>query len=142
MANVFDNGSTVHVVGVSTSTGRKDYLGTLTVSGNAVDVSGFSGYFTFYVGIPFSVEIKTNPIDASLATGPVTGDVRGVSAAILDLVETRSVTVNARPLVTTEPFTGKKEFRLNGYGRDPQITIAQNEPLPLQVNGLIAELIV
>ena len=96
----------------------------------------------FYVGIPFSIEIKTNPIDADVPTGPVTGDVRGISAAILDLKDTRSLSVNGRNLVTTQPFTGKKEFRLNGYGRDPQITITQADPLPMQVNGLIAELII
>ena len=37
--------------------------------------------------------------------------------------------------------TGKKEFRLFGYNRDPQITITQTAPLDLQINGLIAELI-
>jgi len=40
-----------------------------------------------------------------------------------------------------EPFTGKKEFRLLGYSRDPQITISQEAPLPMQVNGLVAELV-
>jgi hypothetical protein len=142
MSNLFDDGRTVHIVGVATTTGRKDYLGTQVVASGSVDVSSFSGYSTFYVGIPFSIEIKTNPIDASMANGPVTGDVRGVSAAIVDLQNTRSVLVNGRPLSITEHVTGKREFRLNGYGRDPQITITQNDPLPLQVNGLIAELIV
>lgn len=142
MANIFDNGSTVHIVGIATSTGRHDYLGTQVVASNQVNVSAFSGYSTFYVGIPFTVEVKTNPIDASMPTGPVTGGIRSISSAILDLKDTRSVTVNGRPLITTEPFTGKKEFRLNGYGRDPQLTITQPHPLPLQVNGLIAELIV
>jgi hypothetical protein len=141
MTNLFDNGSTVHIVGVATSTGRQDYLGTQVVASGSVSVSSFTGYSTFYVGIPFTVEIKTNPIDAVTGNGPATGDVRGVSAAIVDLKDTRSATVNGRPLVTTEPFTGKKEFRLNGYGRDPQITITQPYPLPIQVNGLIAELI-
>lgn len=142
MSNVFNNGRTVHIVGVATSTGRHDYLGTQVVASNQVNVSAFTGYSIFYVGIPFDIEVKTNPIDASMPNGPVTGDVRGVSSAVLDLKDARSVTVNGRPLVTTEPFTGKKEFRLNGYGRDPQITITQPHPLPLQVNGLIAELIV
>jgi hypothetical protein len=141
MTNLFENGSTVHIVGVATSTGRQDYLGTQVVASGSVSVSSFTGYSTFYVGIPFTVEIKTNPIDAVTGNGPATGDVRGVSAAIVDLKDTRSATVNGRPLVTTEPFTGKKEFRLNGYGRDPQITITQPYPLPIQVNGLIAELI-
>ena len=142
MTNLFDNGTTVHIVGQATSTGRFDYLGTQVVASGSVNVSSFTGYSTFYVGIPFNMEIKTNPIDVVAGNGPVTGDVRGISAAILDLKDTRSASVNGRPLVTTEPFTGKKEFRLNGYGRDPQITITQPYPLPIQVNGLIAELIV
>lgn len=142
MTNIFDNGSTVHIVGVATSTGRHDYLGTQVVASDQVSVSSFTGYSTFYVGIPFTIEVKTNPIDASVPDGPVTGDIRGVSSAVLDLSNTRSVTVNGRPLITTEHFTGKKEFRLNGYGRDPQLTITQPHPLPLQLNGLIAELII
>lgn len=142
VANVFENGVTVHIVGIATSTGRHDYLGTQVVSGSAINVSVFSGYSTFYVGIPFDIEVKTNPIDASMPNGPVTGDIRGISTAVLDLKDTRSLKINGRPLITTESYTGKKEFRLNGYGRDPQLTITQDHPLPLQVNGLIAELIV
>ena len=38
-------------------------------------------------------------------------------------------------------FTGK-EVRVAGYNRNPQVTIEQNDPLPLQVNGLVAELII
>jgi hypothetical protein len=142
VSDAFANGRVLSIIGVATSTGRLDYLGTQAVSSGTITVSSFTGYSLFYVGISFPIEIKTNPIDASMANGPVTGDVRGISAAVLDLKDTRSVSVNGRPLVTTEPFTGKKEFRLNGYGRDPQITITQASPLPLQVNGVIAELIV
>lgn len=141
-SGVFNTGDVLKVVGRATTSGRLDYLGTKTVSGGStISVSEFSGYSNYYAGISFPIEITTNPIDASLANGPRTGDIRGLSAAILDLKDTRSVTVNTRPLVTTAPFTGKKEFRLNGFSRDPQITISQNNPLPLQVNGLIAELV-
>jgi hypothetical protein len=139
MSNVFDNGSVVHIVGEA-STGRLDYLGTQTVASNQISVSSFSGYVRFYVGIPFDIEIKTNPIDAAMGNGPVTGDTRGISAVVVDMKDTRSMLVNNRPLVTTLPVTGKKEFRLTGYGRDPQVTITQAHPLPIQVNGLIAEL--
>ena len=38
-------------------------------------------------------------------------------------------------------ITGKKEIRVLGHSRDPQVTIEQKDPLPLQVNGLIAELV-
>jgi hypothetical protein len=142
MTNIFANGTTVHIVGVSTATGNQDYLGTQVVASGSVNVSAFSGYSTFYVGTPFNIEIKTNPIDADVPTGPMTGDIRSVSTVVLDLRNCRSVSVNGRPLVTTDSITGKREFRLNGYGRDPQITITQAHPLPLQVNGLIAELII
>ena len=50
--------------------------------------------------------------------------------------------VNNRAASIDSTFSGKKEFRLLGYGRDPQITVSQNEPLPLQLNGLIAELMI
>lgn len=141
-SSVFPVATVVKVVGRATTSGRLDYLGTKTVSGaSTISVSEFTGYSNFYVGLSFPVEIITNPIDASIGNGPRTGDIRGVCSAVLDLKDTRSVTVNTRPLVTTAAFTGKKEFRLNGFSRDPQITISQNDPLPLQVNGLIAELI-
>jgi hypothetical protein len=142
MTNIFANGSTVHITGVSTTTGHQDYLGTKVVASGSINVSEFTGYSTFHVGTPFDIEVKTNPIDADVPTGPITGDIRSVSSVILDLTNCRSVSVNGRPLSTTDSFTGKKEFRLNGYGRDPQITITQAHPLPLQVNGLIAELII
>lgn len=142
VSGIFADGLTVHVVGVSSSTGRQDYLGTKTVASGSVNLSSYTGYSTFYVGIPFEIELKTNPIDGDVPTGPLTGGVRGVLSAVLDMRNTRSLSVNGRPLVTTEPFTGKKEFYLNGYGRDPQITITQVHPLPLQVNGIIAELII
>jgi uncharacterized protein YunC (DUF1805 family) len=142
MTNIFANGTTVHIIGVSTTTGHQDYLGTQVVASGSVSVAAFSGYSTFHVGTPFDIQIKTNPIDADVPTGPMTGDIRSVSSVILDVRNCRSVSVNGRPLVTTDSITGKREFRLNGYGRDPQITITQAYPLPLQVNGLIAELII
>lgn len=142
-SGIFPAGTTLHVVGLTTSNSSLDYIGTRVVSaGLSISLTGVTGYSTFYVGLSFPVEVKTNPIDVSTSGGPQTGGIRGLSGAVLDLENTRSVTVNGRPLVTTLPFTGKKEFRLNGFSRDPQITISQNEPLPLQVNGLIAELIV
>lgn len=142
VSNVFDNGSTIHIVGAATDTGRLDYLGTQVVASNQISVASFSGYSTYYVGVPFTIEIITNPIDANMIGGPVTGDVRGISSVVVDMKKTRSISVNSRPIAITEPVTGKREVRVNGYGRDPQITITQPYPLPLQVNGIIAELIV
>jgi hypothetical protein len=122
------------------------YLGTYPVVDNggtaSVNLSAMTGFTHAYVGLAFTAQVVTNPIDGSLGNGPATGDVRGVSSAILDLRNTGSVKVNGSAGLIGTTFTGKKEFRILGYGRDPQITIEQNEPLPLQVNGLVAELIV
>jgi hypothetical protein len=135
---------TVSVLGQNGST--IDYLGSMTVVSNggtaSVDVSGYTGYTHVFAGVPFTVNLTTNPVDGNGPNGPFTGSVRGISAAIVDFRDTRSASVNGRPLVTTAEFNGKKEFRLNGYGRDPQVTITQNEPLPIHINGIISELVV
>lgn len=137
-------GNTVSVLGKNGST--IDYLGSLTVVDNggtaSVNVSAYSGYTHVYAGVPFTVNMTSNPVDGNGANGPFTGAVRGISAAVVDFRDTRSAKVNGRALVTTAEFNGKKEFRLNGYGRDPQITITQDEPLPIHINGIISELVI
>lgn len=136
------NGVVVHVVG-TTSSGREDYLGTHTVANNAVSLTAYNEtYATAEIGYKFTVNVTTNPIDAQVQTGPVTGEPRGIATVVVDLLETRSASLNAIPLITDSAVSGKKEFRLLGYSRDPQVVITQNEPLPFQVNGLTAELII
>ena len=61
-----------------------------------------------------------------------------------------SVSVNSTDLIIRQvtddlslartPVTGKEEFRLMGYDRDPQVLISQSAPLAVQVNGFVAEL--
>ena len=74
---------------------------------------------------------------------------RGLGRVVLDLNNTLSRSVNTRKLEirnTTDdmsqsrnPVTGKREFRLLGYSRDPQITITQSAPLSAQINSIVAE---
>lgn len=137
VTSAFKNGDTVSIV----SEDGLSYLGSQTVSGGVVIIAGGSGN-TYHVGIPFTAEVVTNPIDATMGGGPATGDVRGVGSAVLDLVNTSSVKVNGYSKSITTPISGKHEFRVLGYNRDPQVTVQQGEPLPMQVNGLIAELII
>jgi len=138
----FANGVVIHVI-AKTSSGREDYLGTHTVANNAVSLAQYDEtYVTAEIGYKFTVNVTTNPIDSSMPNGPVTGEPRGVATVVVDLVETRSASVNGISLITDESVTGKKEFRILGYSRDPQVIITQNEPLPFQVNGLTAELII
>ena len=144
VANVsadFDDGTAVHVIAVDAD-GNEDYLGEKTVASGNIDLSLYSAYVSAYIGYSFTVNVTTNPIDANLGTGPATGAVRGVGTIVVDLRETRSAKFNSTSLVTTAPFSGKKEIRLLGYSRDPQIVVTQNEPLSFQMNGMIAELIV
>jgi hypothetical protein len=101
------------------------------------------------IGFDFNVEAKTLPIDAQIGGGPLTGEPRSVNRVVVDMLDTLSLSINDKNLVirqVTDDFslgriavTGKKEFRLLGYSKDPVIKITQTAPLPLQVNGIIAE---
>ena len=55
---------------------------------------------------------------------------------------TRSIKVNTKPINIETSFTGKKEVRLFGYDRDPKVTIEQDNPLSMQVNGFVTEVII
>ena len=142
----FNNGAVLRVVS------GNNYIGEFTVSGGNINVSSVDASLSSAeIGYNFDVELKTNPIDAQVGNGPVTGIPRGIGTVYLDLNNTLAAKVNNTALIIRNvtddlsqqlsPFTGKKEFRLLGYSADPQITITQDAPLDLQVNGLVAELI-
>ena len=141
----FENGAVVNVVS------GNNYIGEFTVAGGVVDVSAVVALNTAEIGYKFDVTLKTNPIDTNTQGGPVSGKIRSLASVVVDLNSTLSISVNGANLVIRQvtddmsneqaAFTGRKEFRLMGYSRTPQITISQSAPLPLQVNGLIAELV-
>ena len=142
----FNNGAVLHVID------GNNYVGQFTVAGGNIDVSSVDNTLTSAeIGYKFDIELKTNPIDAPIGNGPLTGTPRSLGSVIVDLNNTLSCSVNGTALVIRNvtddlslqqsAFTGKKEFRLLGYSRDPQITITKNAPLDLQINGLVAELI-
>jgi len=150
-AGVFDvsatyaNGAVVDVIN------GNNYLGQFTVASGDVDVSAVELATVAEIGLKFEVNLITNPIDMISQSGPVTGEPRSLASVVVDLNTTLSVSVNGTNLLIRQvtddfslqqqPVTGKKEFRLLGYNRDPQVTISQSAPLPMQVNGLIAELV-
>lgn len=138
----FADGTVLHVIAVEAN-GNQDYRGTHTVTGGNIDLTQYNPtYVSAYIGYSYTVNITTNPIDATVANGPVTGVPRGVATIVADLRSTRSASFNDTKLITEGAFSGKKEFRLLGYSRDPQIVVTQDEPLSFQLNGLIAELII
>ena len=142
VSSVYNSGDVVDVIGVKGD--NQSYLGQLTVNElDKIDLSAYSeSAFTHaYVGKKFTAKIVTNSIDAAIGNGPMTGEVRAVGTTVLDLKNTRSLKVNNRSFVQDSSFTGKKEIRILGHSRDPKITIEQDDPLSIQINGLIAELI-
>ena len=142
------------------ATNGNDFLGTFTISGGQIDASAVkSGLSQAFIGYSFSPTLKTLPIDASIQGGPLTGEPRQIPKVVLDLNSTLAVSVQGpsttsttRDLVirnTTDTVTGgfmersavtgKEEFRLLGYRRDPRVIVSQSFPLDLQINGMIVE---
>jgi hypothetical protein len=144
VSNFFEDGAELDVVSST------DYLGKFTVSGGEIDVSAVDAALTdCQAGFGFDVELKTNPIDLNTSVGPETGRPRTLSSVIVDVFETLSLSVNNKKLIIRkvnndfsqprQAVTGKKEFYLLGYSRDPQVVITQTAPLFCQINGITAE---
>lgn len=139
----FANGAVVDV------TDSTEYLGQFTVAGGQIDVSAVKASTSIQAGYKYDVELKTLPIDGEVTGGPLTARPRRISLVALDLNETLSVSVNGTAMIIrnvnfdpSQPrvaVTGKREFRPLGYSKDPRVTISQNAPLNLQINGMITE---
>lgn len=142
VSDLYTDGQVVNVI--ATDGTRESYIGEYTVNASGeVDLSAYAnlGLTNAYVGKVFTSKIVSNPIDASLGNGPMTGAIRSIANVVVNMKDTWSMSVNGRRLVTDSAFTGNKEFRILGYGRDPRVTIEQTDPLPIQINGVIAELV-
>ena len=108
----FANGAEVDVIS------NNNYLGKFTVSGGNADVSAVEEITSAEIGFAFNVEAETNPIDANVGGGPLTGEPRSVNKVILDLLNTLSVSVNDKNLIIRQvtddlslartPVTGKE----------------------------------
>ena len=142
VSSAYPNGHVVDVIAVNGS--ALDYLGEFTIASGSIDLSAYSsaGYTHAYVGEKFTAQITSNPVDASGPNGPITGSLRGITNVVVDMKNTKSIKVNSKSINIDEPFTGKKEVRILGYNRDPKVIIEQNEPLSMQINGFITEVII
>ncbi len=137
---LYGQNATLDVIGFDGT--NKVYLGEFTSDSSVnIDLTAYTDYTHFYIGKKFTSKVITNAVDTVAANGPVTGDVRGISTVVLNVKDSTSIKVNNRTINNITGFTGNKEVRLLGYGRNPQVTIEQDDPMPLQVNGLISELI-
>ena len=141
----FANGATVKVVSGT------DYLGEFTVASGNVDVSAVDATAsTAFIGYAFTPQMQTLPIDGALSNGPLTGKQRRIASVILDLEETLSVSVDGTDLIIRQvnddfstartAISGKREFFVLGFDRDPTVTVSQSAPMALQLNGMVMEL--
>jgi hypothetical protein len=115
-------------------------------------VSSVKEVTSAYIGYQFILELTTLPVDSQLPSGFMTGDPRHIQMVTLDLVDSLSASVNGKSMVirtvtddfsqAREKFNGRKEFRLLGYSKDAKVTISQDVPFDLQVNGMSIEVIV
>lgn len=140
VSDAFSVGDTVQAVSEDGLT----YYGEFTVVDNSGDASiniTLDDSTTICVGVKFNAVIESNAADANTGGGPITGEIRGIHTVVADMKDTSSIKINQRATSLSSAFSGKKEYRLLGYSRDPKVTISQNEPLPMQVNGFIAEVI-
>ena len=158
-ASVFTGLTSAHFTNnaVVKATNGNDFLGSFTVSGGQIDASSVkTGITQAFIGYAFTPTIKTLPIDVSIAGGPITGEPRQIPKVILDLNETLAVSVQGPSTTSTSrdmvirnvtddmsldriPVTGKEEFRMIGYSRDPRVIVSQSFPLNLQINGMVVE---
>ena len=141
----FANGAVLDVVSGT------HYLGQFTVAGGNIDVSAVDNSLSSAeIGFKFDVTLTTNPIDTATQQGVLSGEPRSLNKVIVDLSDTLSCSVNNKNLIIRQvtddlskarvAITGKKEFRLLGFSKDPQVTVSQSAPLSLQVNSIIAEI--
>jgi hypothetical protein len=154
-ARTYKTGS-FHAVDGNNYLGVFDPNGTGTLGQPTLDLSSTKADLRkILLGDAFYTELKTLPIDAQLANGPLTGEPREVSRIIADFNNTLSANVKApdasstaRDLTITTsttypnnaiPFTGKKEFRTLGYSQNPRVIISQGQPMDLQINGIVVE---
>ena len=127
-----------------------DFLGEFTVASAQIDASlAKASVSTGFIGYSFTPLITTLPVDAQVIGGPLTGEPRRISRVVLDLESTLAVSVNNKDLVFRNvtddmseervAITGKEEFRILGYSRDPRVSISQSFPFNLEVKGMVVE---
>jgi hypothetical protein len=120
-----------------------------TVSGAGAVTFDRPSTTSYEVGLPFTVTVKTLPVEPRLAAGVRTGFVKRIIEVNALLYETQHLKINGnlvpiRSLDTVDildspmpEFTGTKNVGgILGYDQDAQITIGQDLPLKMTLLGL------
>ena len=131
-------------------------LGTFTTSGSNTITLNEAHAAGVNIGFDYTPTLETMPIDKEVQNGPLTGEFKRISRAVIDVSETLNVALQAsdktaKNLVIRQvdfnvaqsvaSVTGKKEFYFLGYDRSPTVKVTQTEPLPLKLLGMALEVV-
>ncbi len=124
------------------------YLGQYTANGSGNITLGVA-VDSITVGFAYTIEIKTLPANVQLQNGSMLGMPKRINRVLLGLDSTLACTISGNNLIlrqvtddlsiAPERFSGIKEFFLLGYAREAQVTITQDEPLPMRILGMNIE---
>ena len=106
---------------------------------------------TVEAGLNFNPTIKTMPASVTLQSGPISVKKRRISRVSAQLYKSTGVLINGKAVPSKslgvnalnnqpEEFTGIKTLPMLGYSKTAQVTITQEDPLPLTLLGLTVEL--
>ena len=131
-------------------------LGTFTTSGSNTITLNEAHPAGVNIGFDYTPTLETMPIDKDISNGPLTGQIKRISRAVIDVSNTLNVALQAadkeaKSLIIRQvdfnvaqsvaAVTGKKEFYFLGYDRTPTVKITQTEPLPLTLLGMAVEVV-
>lgn len=139
-------GSLSHLEGKTVNVIRDDIVdpNQTVSSGNVTLAATASSYVE--VGLNFSVEVTTQPVELRLPTGSMQSTLRRILEVSPVMYQTQNLTVAGQEVPTQETvsgsggvvaFTGIKTLEgLTGYSLGGQVTISQNQPLFMTVLSL------
>lgn len=135
----FTTGTVVAAIDLSNTSAPK-YLGTFTVSAGGT-ITLPNAVTSLLVGFSFDIEIRTLPVDITLADGPWAGQWKRIAAVTLFFDQTFNARLsnNVLELTSAGGNSTEKKFYLLGYSRSPYITITQSQPEPIRVLGIALE---
>ena len=123
-------------------------LGTYTTNGSG-QLTLTTAVSSVEIGINYTPTMTTLPPEFTLQDGISVGQKRRIVRAVLDLNETLSVKTKGTNIlirrvtddfsIEQTPISQRKEIYLLGWSSEGTVTVTQDQPLPLTLNGLLLE---
>ena len=123
-------------------------MGTFTTNGSG-QLTLTSAVSSVEIGINYTPTMTTLPPEFTLQDGISVGQKRRIVRAVLDLNETLDVKTKGTSIlirrvtddfsIEPTPVSQRKEIYLLGWSSEGTVTITQDQPLPLTLNGLLLE---